>query len=100
MNAQDIEAELNQVASKIDPLLGPCPACGGQLRGEFKVEWRTVAEACEVFGVSEAELREAGATLDGFGRIKSAVPYTTCMNCGVHLDASKPPAEESHDDQL
>lgn len=91
-------SQLNQAASGIDPILEPCPKCGGQLRAEYKVEWRSVSEACALTGATPAEVVASGAKLDGFGRVKAGVPYVTCMMCGLHADASddpKPTGSES-----
>lgn len=85
------QEQLNQVANQVDPLLRDCPACGGQLRMEFKQEWRPVAEACAIYGVTRDELLAAGAQFDGFGRLKAGVPYVTCMQCGIHVDATDDP---------
>lgn len=84
-------SQLNQVASEIDPVLEPCPNCGGQLRMEFKSEWRPVAEACALTGATPAEVAASGAKLDAFGRVLAGVPYVTCMMCGLHTDATDHP---------
>lgn len=74
----------------VDPHLVPCPECGAdQLRAEVRTEWRPISEVCEMFGITPAVVKSSGAKLDGFGRVASAVPYVTCMSCGLDADASK-----------
>lgn len=86
------QAELNQLANDIDPMLDNCPECGANsLRMEFKVEWRPMSEACAAYGVTPGEVIASGAKVDGFGRVKAGVPYVTCMSCGMHADASQEP---------
>lgn len=82
------QEQLNQVASGVDPILEPCPKCGGQLRMEYKVEWRPMTEACAVLGATPAEVIASGVKVDSFGRVKAGVPFVTCMMCGLHADAT------------
>lgn len=85
------QEQLNQLASHVDPMLRPCPTCGGQLRMEFKVEWRSLLDAAAVYGSTIAEVIASGAKIDVFGRVKCGVPYVTCMACGGHFDATDRP---------
>lgn len=83
------EEQLSQAASMMDPHLVPCPACGGQLRAEYKKEWRSIAEAAALHGVPEVVVMTSGAKLDAFGRVLCGVPFVTCMECGLHADGSQ-----------
>jgi hypothetical protein len=86
------QSQLNEAANGIDALLDVCPVCARpELRMEFKVEWQPMSRACEVYGVTPAEVRASGAVIDGFGRVKCGVPYVTCMACGMHADATADP---------
>lgn len=76
----------------LDPMLIPCPSCGAaQLRAEVRSEWRPMTEAVALYGVTPEEIRASTAIVDAFGRVKSAVPYVSCMACGADFDASKKP---------
>src|SRR5690554_951213 len=79
----------------VDPYVIACPACGEHLRTEVRVEWRPMSEVVALFRVSEAEVRAAGAKVDAFGRVESAVPYGTCMGCGRDFNMTSSP--EPHD---
>lgn len=89
------EVTMAQMLGEIDmdPMLIPCPGCGvTELRAEVRTEWKSLSEVQALYGeVTEADLRAAGVTVDGFGRVKSAVPYVSCMACGRNFDASKKP---------
>lgn len=94
----ETQAVLNEMASQVDPLLRECVACGkSELRMEYKVEWRPMAEACRVYGVTPGEVRASGAKIDSFGRVKAGVPYITCMACGMHVDATDDPDTDHTD---
>lgn len=84
-------SSLNQAASLMDSKLIPCPTCGGQLRAEYKTEWRSVTEACELYGVTVQQLEAAPLQFNAFGQVLAAVPYVTCMHCGLHADGSRRP---------
>lgn len=93
---------LRAMSGAIDPELDPCPRCGGQLRAEVRTQMRSMAEVCAIFGVTENDVRLSGAVVDAFGRVKSGVPYVTCMHCGFDADASKdsyPSSPDSGSDQ-
>lgn len=76
----------------LDPMLIPCPnCCAQQLRAEVRTEWRSMSEVTSLYGVTAAEIRASGATVDAFGRVASAVPHVTCMACGSDYDASESP---------
>lgn len=92
MTVTGTQEQLNQAANHIDPLLTACPACGGQLRMEYKVEWRSLLDTANVYSVTPAEVIASGASIDAFGRVKCGVPYVTCMACGGHFDATDRPA--------
>lgn len=81
-------ALLVATGGSIDEHLVPCPKCAGQLRAEMIEEYRPLADVCAFFNVSPAQVREAGAAVDGFGRVKCGVPYVTCMDCGSTFDGS------------
>lgn len=83
-------AGLMTAAGLIDPHLAACPNCGApELRAESRVEWRPLAEVCHLFGVTAEDVRSSGANVSALGMVKSAVPYVTCMACGLDADASK-----------
>lgn len=89
-NDVEMLAGLMTVAGLIDPHLAACPKCGAnELRGEARVQWRHISEVCDLFGVTAEELRATGANISPLGMVKSAVPYVTCMGCGLDADASK-----------
>lgn len=89
-----LAATIAAMHGTLDPSLAPCPDCGAaELRAEVKAEWRLLTEAAANAGVTPAAIVLGGARLDGFGRVRCAVPYVTCMACGLHADASRRPIE-------
>lgn len=75
----------------IDPHLIPCPRCGNHLRSEVRTCWLSIAEASEASGIqlTPQMIRDAGGKLDTFGRVKSGVPFVTCMHCGFDANAAE-----------
>ncbi|MHC9046786.1 hypothetical protein ACYX8G_19550 [Microbacterium saperdae] len=89
-----IEVTVAQMLGEVDldPMLIRCPACGAtQLRVEVRTMWIPMPELLATFGGTAADVRASGAIVDAFGRVKSAVPYCSCMACGADFDASKKP---------
>ena len=92
-----VYATLAAMTGEMDTYTPPCPTCGGQLRAEVITEWRPIAEAVEMLGVTVDQIRASGVKFDIFGRVKAAVPYITCMHCGMHADASHQPTEQERE---
>jgi hypothetical protein len=85
-----IMATLAAGAGELDPMLEPCPRCGAsELRAEIRTELRPMAEVCELFDTTPAEVRAAGAKVTALGMVQAGVPYATCMRCGGDFDASR-----------
>lgn len=77
-------------ATQIDTLLIPCPECHRrELRAEAVVQWLPIEQAAAGMDVSPDDVRNSGALRDGFGRVRCAVPYATCMACGERFNMNE-----------